>query len=127
MRRSIVVAAEARGANRSSEVLSDEQTKPAAARAGATAGTKRDEELARISQLSELCLVPIFMSQLRIQGILVGHRRSFEAMVAAFEESQVKPVVDRVLPFDQAPGALQELAGGQHFGKICLSLQDAPT
>ena len=76
------------------------------------------------SREGAISVVPIFMSQLRIQGILVGHRCSFEAMVKAFEESGLEPVVDQVLPFDQAPDALRELAEGRHFGKICLSLQD---
>jgi NADPH:quinone reductase-like Zn-dependent oxidoreductase len=77
------------------------------------------------SRQGAISVVPIFMGHLRIQGILVGHRRSFEAMVAAIEESELEPVVDQVLPFGQAPEALRELAGGRHFGKICLSFDSA--
>ncbi len=67
-------------------------------------------------------VVPIFMGHLRIQGILVGHRESFVAMVSAFEEHGVEPVVDRVFAFDEAPAALRHLARGEHFGKLCLSI-----
>jgi len=67
-------------------------------------------------------IVPIFMGQLRIQGILVGHRQSFEDMVNAFEEHQLEPVIDRVFPFAETPEALRYLATGEHFGKIGISV-----
>ncbi len=69
-----------------------------------------------------ISVVPIFMGHLRIQGILVGHRKSFVAMVSAFEEHGLEPVVDRVFPFEEAPAAFRYLAGGAHFGKLCLSI-----
>ncbi len=67
-------------------------------------------------------LVPVFMSQMRLQGILVGHRESFETMNRAIEVGGMKPVVDRVFGFDEAPDAFRHLAGGGHFGKVCISL-----
>jgi NADPH:quinone reductase-like Zn-dependent oxidoreductase len=68
----------------------------------------------------ELNLVPIFMRGVRIQGILVGHRQGFEAMSRALVEHLMRPVVDRVFPWSEARQALEHLAAGRHFGKVCL-------
>jgi len=65
-------------------------------------------------------LIPVFMRGVRIQGILVGHRHGFEAMNRAITEHQMRPVVDRVFPWSDARQALEHLAGGRHFGKVCL-------
>jgi NADPH:quinone reductase-like Zn-dependent oxidoreductase len=67
-------------------------------------------------------LVPIFMRQLRVQGILVGHRASFEAMNAEFAEHRLTPVVDRVCAFDEAPAAFRYLEKARHFGKVCIEI-----
>ena len=67
-----------------------------------------------------LSIVPVFMSQLRVQGVLVGPREAFEQLVRAFALHEVRPVVDRVFPFEETPAAFARLAAGAHFGKICL-------
>ena len=36
--------------------------------------------------------------------------------------SQLKPVIDRVFPFDEAREALAYWSGGRHFGKVCVEL-----
>jgi NADPH:quinone reductase-like Zn-dependent oxidoreductase len=69
-----------------------------------------------------LSIVPVFMQQVRVQGVLVGHREAFEAMNRAFGQHQVRPVVDRVFPFDQVPAAFDHLASGAHFGKVCVAI-----
>jgi NADPH:quinone reductase-like Zn-dependent oxidoreductase len=69
---------------------------------------------------AELNIVPVFMRQVRVQGILVGHRDGFEDMNRALETSRLIPVVDRVFKLEQAREALEYLASGEHFGKICL-------
>jgi NADPH:quinone reductase-like Zn-dependent oxidoreductase len=69
-----------------------------------------------------LSIVPVFMSQVRIQGVLVGHRDSFQRMNAAFAAHRLRPVVDRVFGFAEAPAAFRHLAAGVHFGKVCLRL-----
>jgi NADPH:quinone reductase-like Zn-dependent oxidoreductase len=69
-----------------------------------------------------LNVVPIFMRQVRLQGVLVGHRESFEAFARAIEACDLHPVIDRVLPFEEAPQALRHLASGEHFGKVCIAL-----
>ena len=62
----------------------------------------------------------IVTRQIRLQGITVGHRQGFENMCLAINRHQLKPVVDQVYPFESLPEALDRLAGGQHFGKICF-------
>jgi len=69
-----------------------------------------------------MSVVPIFMRQLRVQGILVGHRESFEAMGRAFDRHRMAPIVDRVFPFEEAPEAMRFLASGGHFGKVCIEI-----
>jgi NADPH:quinone reductase-like Zn-dependent oxidoreductase len=69
-----------------------------------------------------LSIVPVFMQQVRIQGVLVGHRESFEALCRAFDLHRVQPVVDRVFPFAEAPAAFAHLASGAHFGKLCIAV-----
>jgi NADPH:quinone reductase-like Zn-dependent oxidoreductase len=71
---------------------------------------------------SELALTSILMNKLRVQGILLGNRESFEAMNRAIDLDQLRPVIDRVFPFEEAPAAFAHLKSGQHFGKVCLRL-----
>jgi NADPH:quinone reductase-like Zn-dependent oxidoreductase len=70
--------------------------------------------------VSELNFVPVLMRQIRIQGILVGHRESFEEMNRAVAAHQLRPAVSKVFPLDDAVAAFDHLAGGKHFGKVCL-------
>jgi NADPH:quinone reductase-like Zn-dependent oxidoreductase len=70
----------------------------------------------------ELDVVPIFMRQVRLQGILVGHRESLEAFTRAVAASGLRPVVDRVFPLGEIRAALEHLQSGSHFGKICVEL-----
>ena len=58
--------------------------------------------------------------QVRLQGITVGSRDGFEAMVRAIELHRVVPVVDKVYAFEQLKEAMEALKRGAHFGKICI-------
>lgn len=70
----------------------------------------------------KLRLASIFMQQVRLQGVLVGSRESFEAMCRALEAHRVHPMVDRVFPFEEAKEAFVYVANAQHFGKICIEV-----
>ena len=74
------------------------------------------------SGAAPLSIVPVFMQRVRIQGILVGHRDSFEAMLGAVALHRLRPVIDRVFPFDEVRAALEHMASGRHFGKIVVRL-----
>jgi NADPH:quinone reductase-like Zn-dependent oxidoreductase len=71
---------------------------------------------------TELLLTQIFMQKIRVNGILVGHRESFEAMNRAIELHRLRPVIDRVFPLEEAPAAFRHMAAGEHFGKIVVRL-----
>jgi NADPH:quinone reductase-like Zn-dependent oxidoreductase len=58
--------------------------------------------------------------QVRLQGITVGHRDGFEAMLRAVEQHKVKPVLDRTFAFAQLKEAMAYLKSGAHFGKIVI-------
>lgn len=66
-------------------------------------------------------LLPILMKNLRVLGVMVGHAASMRAMLRAVDAGQLVPVAERVLPWTDAGAALDELATGGHFGKICLT------
>jgi NADPH:quinone reductase-like Zn-dependent oxidoreductase len=71
---------------------------------------------------TEVNLIPLLMQYVKLQGILVGHRESFEALCRALETGQTRPVVDRVWPLEQTRQALEHMASGDHFGKICIRI-----
>ena len=56
----------------------------------------------------------------RLQGITVGNRDGFEAMLRAFEQHQVKPAIDHVFAFEELKEAMAYLKKGAHFGKVCI-------
>lgn len=70
----------------------------------------------------EVDIAPLFMNQIRVQGVFVGHREGFEAMTRAVAAHGLRPAVSRVFPLAQARQALEHLAAGAHFGKICISI-----
>ncbi len=70
---------------------------------------------------SRLSVLPILMQGVRLQGLLVGCRESFESMNRAISSNQMRPVVDRVFPFSDAPAAFRYMKSGAHLGKVCLS------
>jgi NADPH:quinone reductase-like Zn-dependent oxidoreductase len=59
---------------------------------------------------------------IRVQGIAVGSRASFEAMNRAITANGVKPVIDRTFPLTEAAAACGHLQDGAHFGKIGVTL-----
>lgn len=58
--------------------------------------------------------------QVRLQGITVGSRDGFEAMMRALEHHRVVPLIDRVYAFEELKEAMAVLKQGVHFGKICI-------
>ncbi len=68
----------------------------------------------------KLNLVPILMQNLRIQGIIVGSRSTFEDMNRAIAFHKMKPVVDKVFSFEKTREAFETMANGSHFGKISI-------
>src|SRR5215469_16062206 len=57
---------------------------------------------------------------LTVFGIYVGSREMFEGMNRALEQTQIRPVIDKVFPFEEAPQAFDYLERGSHFGKVVI-------
>jgi NADPH:quinone reductase-like Zn-dependent oxidoreductase len=70
--------------------------------------------------------VPVFMKGIRMQGIFVGSRAMFEDMNAKIGASGMRPVIDRVFDFADAPEALAYMESGAHFGKIVIRVDGWP-
>ena len=77
---------------------------------GATGGHQASTDLRRV-----------FFLQQRIVGSTMGTREELERLVRMLAETGVRPVVDSVLPLEEAAEGLRRLASGDVFGKIVLS------
>jgi NADPH:quinone reductase-like Zn-dependent oxidoreductase len=62
----------------------------------------------------------IFSRRANVQGISVGSTQMFLAMNRAIEVNAIKPVIDKVFAFADAPAAYKYMASGAHFGKIVI-------
>jgi NADPH:quinone reductase-like Zn-dependent oxidoreductase len=58
----------------------------------------------------------------RLQGVLVGSRAMAEDLVRFVEARGLRPAMDRVFSFDEAPAAFAHLASGRHFGKVAVAM-----
>lgn len=77
---------------------------------GATSGRTAPTELARI-----------FFLQLRVFGSTMGTRDELTRLLAFCERTDVRPVIDRVLPLTAARDGFAALARGEIFGKVVLT------
>jgi len=55
-----------------------------------------------------------------VQGISVGSMQMFEAMNRAIAVNGMKPVIDKVFPFEQAKDAFRHLQSATHVGKVVI-------
>jgi NADPH:quinone reductase-like Zn-dependent oxidoreductase len=62
----------------------------------------------------------LLLKAIRLQGIFVGSREMFEEMNRAISLAGLRPVVDRVFRFEEAPEAMRYMESGAHFGKVCI-------
>jgi NADPH:quinone reductase-like Zn-dependent oxidoreductase len=64
---------------------------------------------------------PIALKGLRVHGIRVGSRAMFEDLNRAIAANGLRPVIDRVFPFEQAREALRHLQDAGHVGKVVIT------
>jgi NADPH:quinone reductase-like Zn-dependent oxidoreductase len=57
-----------------------------------------------------------------LHGIGVGSRASLEQLIKAIEVNKIKPIIDKVFPFDQAAEAFRLQASGNFLGKIAIAV-----
>lgn len=72
--------------------------------------------------LAPLSVTAILMKSVLLRGIFVGNREMFDRMNRALSLWGLRPVVDRIFPFAEAPEAFRLMEGGGHFGKIVVSV-----
>lgn len=63
----------------------------------------------------------LFMSGATLRRIAVGSRADFEAMNRAIIQHRLRPVIDRVFPFDQAGEAWRHFDSRRNFGKVVIA------
>ncbi|RQT12704.1 NAD(P)-dependent alcohol dehydrogenase [Burkholderia contaminans] len=68
----------------------------------------------------ELGLLSLIGGIRQLHGIMVGSRAMLDDVVRLVDAKQIRPVVDRVFGFDEAPQAYAYLQSGQHFGKVVI-------
>jgi NADPH:quinone reductase-like Zn-dependent oxidoreductase len=62
----------------------------------------------------------MMIKQVRLQGLIVGHRRQQQDMVRAIETIGMKPVIDRTFNLEALADAFRYEESCVHFGKICV-------
>jgi len=68
----------------------------------------------------EVNVYALFQKGLHVRGVYVGSGRMFGALNRALSANGIRPIVDRVFPFDEARAAYEYLASGAHFGKVVI-------
>ncbi|HWO87881.1 MAG TPA: zinc-binding dehydrogenase [Gemmatimonadales bacterium] len=64
----------------------------------------------------------LFWHHWSILGSTMGNTREFRRIAELFSSGELKPVVDSVIPFDQARSAFERLERGEQFGKVVLEV-----
>ena len=77
---------------------------------GATSGPNPEAELNRV-----------FFLQLRVVGSTMGTRAELAALTELLDVSGLRPVIDRVLPMEQARDGFAAMASGDLFGKVVFT------
>jgi NADPH:quinone reductase-like Zn-dependent oxidoreductase len=75
-----------------------------------------------LSGAADLNPMLIMGKRANVQGISVGSTQMFEAMNRAITVAGMKPVIDKVFPFEETPAAFRHMQSAQHFGKIVIDL-----
>jgi NADPH:quinone reductase-like Zn-dependent oxidoreductase len=69
-----------------------------------------------------LNLTPVLMRQIKIQGVIVGHKAGCERMLKAFETHQLRPILStQRFNLHEADQAFRYLQSAQHVGKIVIT------
>lgn len=76
---------------------------------GATTGGDAVTDLSRV-----------FWNQIRIVGSTMGSDEEFQEVAALFRAGALKPVIDKVFAWNEAPAAWARLEKAEQFGKIVL-------
>jgi D-arabinose 1-dehydrogenase-like Zn-dependent alcohol dehydrogenase len=64
----------------------------------------------------------VFFLQLSVVGSTMGTREELEAMLGLLARTGTRPLIDTVRPLADAAGAFEQLAAGETFGKLVLTV-----
>ena len=67
-------------------------------------------------------LTKIFFKQLRVIGSTMGTRLELERLAQFVAHQGIEPVIDTVLPLEQARDGLRKMASGDLFGKVVFTV-----
>jgi NADPH:quinone reductase-like Zn-dependent oxidoreductase len=67
-------------------------------------------------------LQALYWNQLTIMGSTMGSDEDFRQMVDAVNAAELKPVIDSVIPLDDAKDAMGKMEKAEQFGKIVLEI-----
>jgi NADPH:quinone reductase-like Zn-dependent oxidoreductase len=80
---------------------------------GATAGGQPNDDIEAL-----------FTKHLRVYGSTLGSREEFRQLISFLNGSKIKPIIDTVLPLNEAAAAQKYLEDGKQFGKVVLQIPD---
>ncbi len=72
---------------------------------------------------SQVDFFKLFWKQARLIGSTMGSPMDFSAMMEFVEKHQIRPVVDRVYPLDQAGEAIERMGRAPQFGKTVVKIR----
>lgn len=72
--------------------------------------------------IPEFAIRRVFWKGLDLRGSTMGSPTDFRLMLSVFERGDVRPIVDRVFPLEEAGAALQHMSDAAQMGKIVLRI-----
>jgi len=72
-------------------------------------------------KLDDAGLTRIFFLQLQVIGSTMGTRQELAALTQMLDATGTRPLIDRVLPMEEAHAGFAAMAEGQQFGKIVFT------
>lgn len=70
----------------------------------------------------DVSLFPLVARNARMDGIYVGSRSDFQALLDFMTKHQIRPVIDRTFGIQDARDAFAHMQGAGHFGKIVVAI-----
>jgi len=67
----------------------------------------------------------VFWKQIHIIGSTMSNRKEFADVMRLIFQRRLRPVIDKVLPLEEARAAHERLEAGEQFGKIVLQIASA--
>ena len=70
---------------------------------------------------AKVVLARVYFTQVDILGSTMGNRRELQGLLDFLVATGVRPVIDSVVPLDQAREGFARLVDGSQFGKVVLT------